>query len=146
MELSFETKERKLLFRFTTRAWWNIEQQEGSLSKLLERMNGDDRPLDATCTLIAETATAGERFNGGKEKITKDYILDNLTPWQVKQATKAAKSAVTVGMRRQELDQDDNEIIDAYLEEAKALEREKKENAARMTDRTSLQDSASDTV
>lgn len=146
MELVFETKERKLLFRFTTRAWWNIEQQEGSLSKLLERMNGDDRPLDATCMLIAETATAGERYNGGKEKITKDYVIDHLTPAQVKQAAKMAKSAVTIGMRRQELDQDDNEVIDAYLEEAKALERAKKESAERMTDRTSPRDNASDTV
>ena len=146
MELVFETKERKLLFRFTTRAWWNIEQQEGSLSKLLERMNGDDRPLDATCTLIAETATAGERYNGGKEKITKDYVIDHLTPAQVKQAAKMAKSAVTIGMRRQELDQDDEEVIDAYLEEAKALERAKKESAERMTDRTSPRDNASDTV
>ena len=146
MELTIKTKERKLLFRFTTRAWHNIEQQEGSIGKLLERMSGDDRPLDATCLLIAETATAGERFAGGKEKITKDYVIDNLTPRQVKQAGEMAKTAVSIGMRRQELDQDDNEVIDAYLEEAKALERAKKESAERMTDRTSPRDSASDTV
>ena len=146
MELSFETKERKLLFRFTTRAWWNIEQQEGSLGKLLNRMNGDDRPLDATCVLIAETATAGERFAGSKEKITKDYVIDNLTPLQIKRATTVAKAAVTAGMHREDLDQDDGEVIDAYLEEARAEERAKKENAARMTDRPSPQDSASGTV
>lgn len=146
MELAFETKERKLLFRFTTRAWHNIEQQEGSLSKLLDRMNSDDRPLDATCLLIAETATAGERFAGGKEKITKDYVIDNLTPQQVRQCASIAKSAVTAGMRREDIDQDDNEVIDAILAEIEAEERAKKERAARMTDRTSPQGSASDTV
>lgn len=146
MELVYETKERKLLFRFTTRAWWNIEQQEGSLSKLLERMTGDNRPLDATCLLIAETATAGERYAGSKEKITKDYVIDNMTPLQVRQAAKIAKSAVTAGMHRQELDQDDDEVIDVILRELEEQERAKKESAARMTDRTSPQGSASDTV
>ncbi|MBQ8617640.1 MAG: hypothetical protein IJ418_09010 [Clostridia bacterium] len=146
MELTFETKERKLLFRFSTRAWWNIEQQVGSLGKLLERMNGGDRPLDATCILIAETATAGERYAGGKGKITKDYVIDNLTPMQIKNAGAMAKNAVTVGMRREEMDQRDEEIVDAILEEIKAEEAAKKERAARMTDRTSPQGSASDTV
>lgn len=146
MELAFETKERKLLFRFTTRAWWNIEQQEGSLQKLLERMNSDDKPLDATCILISETATAGEKYAGGREKITKDYVIDNLTPLQIKQVTAIAKSAVTAGMNRQEIDQDDEEVIDAILQEIEAEKRAKKEKAARMTDRTSPQGSASDTV
>lgn len=146
MELAFETKERKLLFRFTTRAWWNIEREVGSLEKLLERMNGDDRPLDATCLLISETATAGERFAGGKEKITKDYVIDNLTPLQIRRVTKIAKSAVTAGFRREDLDQNDGEVIDAILLELEAEERAKKESAARMTDRTSPQDNASDTV
>lgn len=146
MELVYEMKERKLLFRFTTRAWWNIEQQEGSLTRLLERMNSDDRPLDATCVLIAETATAGERYSGSKEKITKDYVIDNLTPLQVKQAARIAKSAVTAGMNRQELDQDDDEVIDAILLELQEQERAKKGHAERMTDRTSPRDSASDTV
>lgn len=146
MELAFETKERKLLFRFTTRAWWNIEQQEGSLQKLLERMESDDKPLDATCILISETATAGEKFAGSREKITKDYVIDNLTPLQIKQVTRIAKSAVTAGMNRQELDQDDGEVIDAILQEIEAEKRAKKEKAARMTDRASPQGSASDTV
>lgn len=146
MELVFEMKERKLLFRFTTRAWWNIERQEGSLSKLLERMNSDDRPLDANCVLLAETATAGEKYNGSKETITKDWILDNMTPMQVKRATALAKSAVTAGMRREEVEQDDGEVIDVILAEIEAEKRRKKENAARMTDRPSPQGSASDTV
>lgn len=146
MELVFEMKERKLLFRFTTRAWWNIEQKEGSLSKLLDRMNSDERPLDANCVLLAETATAGERFKGSKETITKDWILDHMSPMQVKRATVMAKSAVTAGMRREEAEQDDGEVIDVILAEIEAEKRAKKENAARMTDRTSPQDNASDTV
>lgn len=143
MELAFETKERKLLFRFTTRVWWNIEQQEGSLQKLLDRMVSDDRSLDATCILLSETATAGEKYAGRKEKISKDYIIDNLTPLQIKQATRLAKAAVTAGMNRQEPDQDDGEVIDAILMEIEAEKRAKKEKAARMTAQTSPQGSAS---
>lgn len=146
MELAFETKERKLLFRFTARAWWNIEEQVGSLDKLLERMNGNDRPMDATCILIAETATAGARHAGSRDRVTKDYILDNLTPLQIRSAASVAKAAVSAGMRREELGQDDGEIVDAILLEIEAEKSAKKESAARMADRTSPQDNASDTV
>ena len=146
MELVMMVKERKLLFRFTTRAWWNIEQKVGSLNVLLERMKSDDKPLDAMTILCAETATAGAKHEGETGKITQDWILDNMTPREVKRAGRMAKDAVTVGMRRENAEQDDEEVIDAILEEIKAEERAKKERAARQTDRTSPQDSASDTV
>lgn len=136
MELVMTVKERKLLFRFTTRAWWNIEQKVGSLGALMERMGSDDKPLDAMTLLCAETATAGAKHEGTNEKITQDWILDNLTPKEVKRAGQMAKNAVTVGMRRENVEQDDEEVIDAILEEIKAEERAKKERAERMTDRT----------
>ena len=145
MELVMIVKERKLLFRFTTRAWWNIEQKFGSLDKLLERAGGDDRPMDAMLELCAETATAGESYNGSKDVITKEWLIDNLSPLEVKRAQAKARDALTVGMRRENVDQDDSEVIDVILEEIKAAEREKKERAARMTAQASPQDSASDT-
>lgn len=146
MELTLEVKGRKLLFRFTTRAWHNLEKKVGSLNKLLNRVSGDDRPMDAMLELCAETTTAGEHYNGSKDVITKDWLIDNLSPLEVKRAQAMARDALTIGMRRESVDQDDSEVIDVYLEEAKAAERAKKESAARMTDRTSPQDNASDTV
>lgn len=145
MELVLEVKERKLLFRFTTRAWLAIEAQLGSLGALLERMSGSDRPLDAAITLITETANAGDRYAGGKGDITRDFIIDNLTPKQIKAATHLAKTAVTAGMRREEADQDDGEVIDAILLEIEAEERAKKERAERRTPRSSPRENASDT-
>lgn len=144
MELVLMVKERKLLFRFTTRVWYNIERRLGSLDKLLKRVDEDDRPLDAMLELCAETATAGEEYMGGNEKITKDWLIDNLSPMEMKRAKVKARDALTVGMRRETVDQDDSEVIDAILEEIKAAERAKKEKAARMTGQASPQGSASD--
>ena len=70
MELTLEVKGRKLLFRFTTRAWHNLEKKVGSLNKLLNRVSGDDRPMDAMLELCAETTTAGEHYNGSKDVST----------------------------------------------------------------------------
>ena len=53
----------KLLFRFTTRAWWNIEQKVGSLGALMERMGSDDKPLDAM-TLPLLALYSGQRGKG----------------------------------------------------------------------------------
>lgn len=145
MELTLEVKGRKLLFRFTTRAWHNLEKKVGSLNKLLNRVSDDDRPMDAMLELCAETATAGEHYNGSKDVITKEWLIDNLSPLEVKRAHAMARDALTIGMRRENVDQDDSEVIDVYLEEAKAAERAKKERAARMTAQASPQDSASDT-
>lgn len=145
MELVMIVKERKLLFRFTTRAWYNLEKRIGSLDKLLERVENGDRPLDAMLELCAETATAGEKYMGGQEEITKEWLIDNLSPLEMKRAEAKARDALTVGMRREIVDQDDSEVIDAILEEIKAAERAKKENAARMTAQASPQGSASDT-
>lgn len=138
MELVMEVKGRKLLFRFTTRAWYELEQKIGSLNKLLDRIEGDDRPLDAMIELAAQTATAGERFMGGSGKITRDYLIDNLSPKQIRRANALAKTALTVGMHREEADQDDNEVIDVVLEEL-----EKKTGPMNPG---SLQDSASATA
>lgn len=145
MELVMTVKGRKLLFRFTTRAWWNIEKKFGSLDKLLARVDEGDRPMDAMLELCAETATAGEKFMGTDEAISKEYLIDNLSPMEVKRAKALARDALTVGMRRENADQDDSEVIDVILEEIRAAERAKKESAARMTAQASPQDNASDT-
>ena len=145
MELTLEVKGRKLLFRFTTRAWHNLEKKIGSLNKLLNRITDDDRPMDAMLELCAETATAGERYNESRDVITKEWLIENLSPLEVKRAYTVAKDALTIGMRRENADQDDSEVIDVYLEEAKAAERAKKERAARMTAQASPQGSASGT-
>ena len=131
MELSMTVKERKLLFRFTTRAWLEIEEKVGSLTKLLRRIDEDDAPMNALIQLTAACATAGEKYAGGKERITADWLAENLSPKQIKWANHLAKLALTVGMRREEAEQADDEIIDVVLEEIKKKEEKRARSLAR---------------
>lgn len=146
MELVLETKERKLLFRFTVRAWLEVEEQLGSLERMLERMSGGEKPLEATIALITATAKAGDLYAGGDGKIDRETIIDHLTPGQIKKAARLAKHAVTAGMRREDVSQDDGEVIDAILEEIRAEERAKKAHAEKAEDRALPRGDASDTV
>lgn len=121
MGLEMKIGEKTLIFRFTTRAWLEVEEKIGSLSRLFKRIEEDDRPLDASIVLAAACATAGEKHAGGSEKITEDYLIDNLSPKQIKEANALARRALTIGMHREEADQDD-EPVDAVLEELKKKE------------------------
>lgn len=122
MNLTMKVKGRELLFRFTTRAWVEIEEKIGSLDKLHKKIDDDDAPLTTLIQLSAATATAGERYRGGKERVTADWLIDNLSPKQIKRANGLAKAAVTLGMRREEAEDDDSEVIDVVLEELKKKE------------------------
>lgn len=122
MNLTMKVKERELLFRFTTRVWVEIEEKYGSLDRMLKKIEDDDKPATTLIQLSAATATAGERHRGGKECVTADWLIDNLSPRQIKRANSLAKTAVTIGMRREEAEDDDNEVIDVVLEELKKKE------------------------
>lgn len=127
MRLEMKMGERMLLFRFTTRAWLEIEEKIGSLSKLLVRIEDEDRPLAASITLTAACATAGEKYRGGSDVITEDMLIDGMSPKQIKQANMLARKAFTLGMRREEAEADDEEIIDVVLEEIRQEELKKKD-------------------
>lgn len=121
MGLEMNTGEKTLRFRFTTRAWLEIEEKIGSLSRFFERIEKEDRPLDASIILAAACATAGEKHAGNDERITEEYLIDHLSPKQIKEANALARRALTIGMRRETADQDD-EPVDAVLEELKKKE------------------------
>ena len=129
MALTMNAGGRELLFRFTVRAWVEIEEELGSLNRLLERIDSDDAPVTAMITLSAATATAGNRYRGIAEIVTEDDLIDSLSPMQIKLANRLAKTALTIGMRREEADQDDDEVIDVVLEELRQEELKKKEEA-----------------
>ena len=129
MGLTMKMGERELLFRFTTRAWLEIEEKIGSLTKLLNRIDEEDRPLDASITLAAACATAGERYRGSSDVITADMLIDGLSPKEIKRANMMARRALTLGMRREEADKDDEEIVDVVLEELRREELKKKDTA-----------------
>ena len=130
MELTMKAGGEELLFRFTVRAWVEIEEKMGSLDALLERVDSGDRPMTAMIELCAATATAGNRYRGKDERVTADDLIDRLSPVQIKLASRLAKTALTIGMRREGCEQDDSEIIDVVLEELRQEELKKKEPAS----------------
>ena len=86
-------------------------------------------PVTAMITLSAATATAGNRYRGIAERVTEDDLIDSLSPKQIKLANRLAKTALTIGMRREGAEQDDDEVIDVVLEELRQEELKKKEEA-----------------
>ena len=115
MALIMNAGGRELLFRFTVRAWVEIEEKLGSLNRLLERIDSDDAPVTAMI--------------GIAEIVTEDDLINSLSPKQIKMANRLAKTALTIGMRREEAEQDDDEVIDVVLEELRQEELKKKEEA-----------------
>ena len=85
--------------------------------------------MTAMIALSAATATAGNRYRGIAERVTEDDLIDSLSPMQIKMANRLAKTALTIGMRREEAEQDDDEVIDVVLEELRQEELKKKEEA-----------------
>lgn len=118
MGLEMKVGERALRFRFTVKAWLEVEEKVGSLGKLFKRFEEDDKPLAASITLAAACATAGEKHAGGTEEITEAYLIEHLSPKQMKEANMLARKALTIGMRR-ETAEDEDEVVDAVLEELK---------------------------
>ena len=123
-------------------AYWKVYKLSDELEERIayfRRVLSDDAPLTALITLSAATATAGNRYRGITERVTEDDLIDNLSPMQIKLANRMAKTALTIGMRREEAEQDDDEVIDVVLNELRQEELKKKETSA------SPADSASDT-
>ena len=59
--------------------------------------------------------------------ITTDMLIDGLSPKDIKHANMLARRALTLGMRRERVDKDDEEIVDVVLEELRREELKKKD-------------------
>ena len=95
MALTMNAGGRELLFRFTVRAWVEIEEKLGSLNRLLERIDSDDAPVTAMIALSAATATAGNRYRGIAERVTEDDLIDSLSPMQILSAISKGYGMIT---------------------------------------------------
>lgn len=119
--LTMHAAGKELLFRFDVKAWQEIEESYGSISRMNKLIGSDLRPMHVLRHLAAITATAGERHKTGKndaEPITPEWLTENLSPKQLRQANSLAESAVNIGWERENAqDEDDQHDVDEVLEE-----------------------------
>ena len=118
-----EAAGKRLAMYFDTRAWLDFEREYYSTDELLRRITEGDKATEARVQLAAVTATAGARREGRKETITPDWLMDNLTPKQIRQATALAQAAWLEGMKREMVEDDDQDV------DVVAAELEKKDPA-----------------
>lgn len=112
---------RKLLMRFDVQGIVDLEESLGSLGEFSRRIEQQDRPYMADLTLIAICANGGYRFRGEKERISPKWLIEHLSPAEVKRAKLAARQAFAVAMKRERAG-DEDEDVDVVAEEIKKKE------------------------
>ena len=141
MALTMNAGGRELLFRFTVRAWVEIEEKLGSLNgrialaymRIRYSIGGDfgrtERQRKVVSQLIDKCRDLSLMELVGVYNAVSEGMQISLSPMQIKMANRLAKTALTIGMRREEAEQDDDEVIDVVLEELRQEELKKKEEA-----------------
>lgn len=124
-KLTLKAGGRELLLRYDLQMLCDVEEEYGNLDELLEKMDGKERPTKHALYMIACAANTGERHRGGTEDVTPEWLKENLSPKQQKEARAMARIAVMLGMRREYAADDDGDV-DEVLEEI----RKKKETSS----------------
>lgn len=114
--LTMEARGVTLRMYFDTAAWMELEEEFGSLEKMQEALSNDDRPMHINLKLAAITARCGAKHAGEKPDMTWEWLRDNLTPKQARRANTLAKLAVAEGLKRENMD-DEDEAVDVVAEE-----------------------------
>ena len=110
---------KRLTMYFDTRAWVEFEDAFYSTEELLRRISENDRATEARIQLAAVTANCGARKEGRNEAYTPEWLMDNLTPKQIREAAAMAQQAWLEGMRREAVDDDSQEVDEVAAELAK---------------------------
>lgn len=114
--LTMEARGVTLRMYFDTAAWMELEEEFGSLEKMQEALSNDERPMHINLKLAAITARCGAKHAGEKPDMTWEWLRDNLTPKQARKANTLAKLAVAEGLKRENMD-DEDEAVDVVAEE-----------------------------
>ena len=114
--LTMEARGVTLRMYFDTAAWMELEEEFGSLEKMQEALSSDDRPMHINLKLAAITARCGAKHAGEKPDMTWEWLRDNLTPKQARRTNTLAKLAVADGLKRENMD-DEDEAVDVVAEE-----------------------------
>lgn len=114
--LTMEARGVTLRMYFDTAAWMELEEEFGSMEKMQERLDKDEHPMHINLKLAAITARCGAKHAGEKPDMTWEWLRDNLTPKQARKANTLAKLAVAEGLKRENVDEED-EAVDVVAEE-----------------------------
>lgn len=117
--LTMEAAGKKLTMYFDTRAWVEFESKYYSTDELLRRISENDKATEARIQLAAVTANCGARRDGQKAAYTPEWLMENLTPKQIREAASLAQQAWLEGMRRESVEDDDQEVDIVAAELAK---------------------------
>ena len=123
-KLTLKAGGRELLLRYDLQMLCDVEEEYGSLDDLLDKMEGKERPTNHALFMIACAANAGERHRGGAEDVTMEWLKENLSPRQQREASAMARLAIMLGMRREYAADDDGDV-DEVLEEIRTKKDEK---------------------
>jgi hypothetical protein len=116
-ERSITIAGKELPLGFDLRAWVNdLEPAFGSLDKMAEKLGGQDKPITAGITMLVFVINAGYRMRGEKEIVKKEWLLDNMKPYEVAWAVQAGQRAITASFRQEE-EQSDQGPVDVVLAE-----------------------------
>lgn len=114
--LTMEARGVTLRMYFDTAAWMELEEEFGSMEKMREQLETNIKPLHVSLKLAAITARCGAKHAGEKPDMTWEWMRDNLTPKQARRANTLAKLAVAEGLKRENMD-DEDEAVDVVAEE-----------------------------
>lgn len=123
-KLTLKAGGRELLLRYDLQMLCDVEDEYGSLDDLLDKMEGKERPTTHALFMIACAANAGERHRSGAEDVTTEWLKENLSPRQQREASAMARFAIMLGMRREYAADDDGDV-DEVLEEIRKKKDEK---------------------
>lgn len=114
---------RELPLGFDLRAWVNdLEPKFGSLTQMTERLNSQDKPITAGIDMLTIVVNAGARMDGGKEKIDREWLIDNIKPAEIAACIGMGQVAIMASFHQENTDVDED--VDEVLAEI-----EKKETA-----------------
>lgn len=115
--LAIKASSKELRLRWDVAAWLELEDGGYSIERVLAETQGET-PHRAWLAFAAAMANSGARHAGEVANVTAEWLAQQLTPAQLRQAKAACMVAYLLGNRRQNAEDDDTEV-DAVLEELK---------------------------
>ena len=116
-KLSMTAAGRELTMYFDNQAWLDIEDEFGTIGKMYEAIDGEERPMRAMMRAAVVTANAGQRHAGKEADFTLEWMIRNLSPKQQRKANTLAKLAIAEGMKRETVEDEDEGDIDLVARE-----------------------------
>jgi len=116
-KLSMTVGGRELTMRFDLKAWTEIDETFGSLEDMRKKTGGKEKPMVHSLQMTAIMANAGERYAGRQPDMTPEWLQEHLTPKQAQLANSLAKLAIAAGMKRENVNDEDDGPVDVVAEE-----------------------------